>query len=251
MYDWIIRIASTLSRSFHPLLAFQDGQARKKRFHMPVNSEQSSGNIPIVGTPLELVMLGETSALGKRSEDSRGNLHEETAEYFARYMENSVNWQTLGKNLISAHAARHQLVPKLFDLDVDILVLMLGKSDALNLNSPRNWQRDLGKLIDAIRLRAGGIPIVIAPMPPIGKMPMLPQPLRTIYRLRAKALDIATRQWVKQKDHVYYIGSRLRGGKELFANDGFNYSPQGMRTLGETIGRSAARIMEPHDTMII
>lgn len=251
MYDWFIRIASTLSRSFHPLLAFQDGHARKKHFHLPVSSEQSSGNVPIVGTPIEFVMLGETSGARQHSNNCRGNLNEETANYFARYMENSVNWQTLGKNLISAHAARHQLVPKLFDIDVDILVLMLGKGDVLNLNSPRNWQRDLGKLVDAIRLRTGGIPIVIAPIPPIGKMPLLPQPLRTIYRLRAKALDIATRQWVNKKEHVYYIGSRLRGGKELFASDGFSYSPQGMRTLGETVGRSAARIMEPHDTMII
>ena len=72
-----------------------------------------------------------------------------------------------------------------------MIVLALGVNDVLRFNAPGRWTRDLTQLIADLRERVGTAPVVLASVPPMGRFPAFPQPLRAVFGWRATALDRA------------------------------------------------------------
>jgi lysophospholipase L1-like esterase len=124
----------------------------------------------------------------------------------------------------------------------DVAVVALGVNDTLRLHSPARWSRDLRGMIEYLRFRCGPLPVVLAAVPPMGRFPGLPQPLRGVLGLRATVLDRAAARLAGEMEAVHHVPMPLAPGsvEHFFCADRFHPSPRGYAEWGAVLGRAAA-----------
>ena len=134
----------------------------------------------------------------------------------------------VGRTGTTARAARRLLVPQLDGPDYDAVLVALGVNDLLRLRSRRAWRRDVAALLAALagHLRPGGL-VVVAGLPDLGRFPSLPQPLRAVLALHARALDSGSAQVAARTPHAVHAPAPPLEGDDFFATDGFHPSGAG------------------------
>src|SRR5688572_18363765 len=96
---------------------------------------------------------------------------------------------------------------------------------------PARWRRDLTQLIADLRRRVGAAPVVLASVPPMGRCPAFPQPLRGVLGLRAAALDRAAQRWVPTLVRVAHSAARLDAAGGMFCAEFHPVNP-GLSSMG-------------------
>jgi lysophospholipase L1-like esterase len=201
------------------------------------------GEVPAGAPPIQMLVLGESTAAGVGAADHVEGLTGCTAQTLSTRTGRAVRWRVLGRNGATAEITRRELLGRADDVCADVAVLVLGVNDTLRLRSSAQWQRDLAGLISAVRERCGPIPVVLAAVPPMGMFPALPQPLRSVLALRAHVLDratIALSVSLPRVRHVPMPGFAAADAATFFCRDGFHPSPAGYRGWGAALGDAAA-----------
>lgn len=234
--EMMLSAASSASLLLTPLLALQGMSVRRSTPRLPGAAGPSCGRFPVLAAELRLLVVGESTVAGVGAPDHASALTGQiAAKLFAR-TSRAVRWQAFGKIGATAHCARVELVPLVPAEPVDVLVVALGANDTLKLHTPRRWTRDLGCLIEDLRGRVGPAPVVLAPIPPLGEFPGLPQPLKSVLGLRAGALELAAKKLAPTIERVVYCATRpQRSIAELFCSDRFHPSTEGYELCGEMI----------------
>jgi lysophospholipase L1-like esterase len=190
-----------------------------------------------------LLVLGESTVAGVGAPTHSEALAGQTAAALAARLKRGVAWKAVGRNGVTAQETEAELLPAAPDVAADAVAIALGVNDALHWHSPRRWSRDLASLIAAVHRRCGPGPVFLAAVPPLGRFPALPQPLRAVLGRRAGELAAAAARLAPTLSKVTYVDSRFSGGREMFASDGFHPSPAGYaawgRELAEVIAGSA------------
>ena len=192
-------IVGTAALVIAPLLPILWLQGRHVRKHTPRLSEATGptvGTIPAGGIPLRLLVIGESTVAGVGAPDHAHALTGQIAAALATRTGRTVHWHAVGKIGATAHVARTRLVPDVPQTPVDVIVFALGVNDVLGFHAPSRWTRDLTQLIADVRGRVGTAPVVLASVPPMGRFPAFPQPLRCVLGLWATALDRAAQRSV-------------------------------------------------------
>ena len=104
---------------------------------------------------------------------------------------------------------------------MDVIVLALGVNDVLRFQASTRWTHDLTQLIADLRRRVGEAPVVLASVPPMGRCPAFPQPLRGVLGLRAAALDLAAQRCVPTLARVAHSPAHLDATGDMFCTDRF------------------------------
>lgn len=236
MEEWMTHLQLAATWPLLPLALAQGLWLRRQLPRLPEAAGPRYGTVGSAGTPLRLLVLGESTVAGVGAPVQEQALVAQLARALAVQTHRAVRWRALGKNGITAAGARTVLVQRLGRDPQDTVVLVLGVNDTLALRRPGRWTRDLRQLVVAVRERAGPAPAFLAAVPPLGEFPVFPPPLRAVLGVRARVLDHAAARLARRLPDVWHIplsGRRL--GQDFFCNDGLHPSPVGYQIWAERL----------------
>lgn len=179
--------------------------------------------------PLQMLVAGESTAVGVGVARLDDALAGRLAAEIARRTGRRIAWQVVGAN-----GARVERLPDLLagagiSARTELALLPMGVNDTVKLSSTRRWLAAVQKTTDVLRT-AGVNHIAWASVPPVGWFTALPNPLRFLLGVRAGQLDRALQDWAAQAgDDVSYLPVRLPPRPELLAEDGYHPGPRGYR----------------------
>lgn len=204
-----------------PLLAAQAVMVRHRALILPEPPGPRSGEAGS-GPALRLLIAGDSSAAGvgarTQSEALSGRLVAELSRRFR------VRWRLEARTGATTGAALDRLLrlpPETFD----VAVVALGVNDMTRLLPRRLWVARQGALHDLIARRFGVTRTIVSGLPPMGRFPLLPQPLRWVLGCHAARLDAALSEMAERRPGLLHVPMDMPFQARFVAKDGFHPSP--------------------------
>lgn len=195
-----------LAAAIFPLIVWQGVRLRRATPRLPEADGDRAGVVGAgSGAALRLLVLGESTAVGVGVTDQHDGLGFRVAGELARRTEARVEWHVVGRTGATVAEVTSSLLHNLPG-DLDLVVVVFGVNDTLQLRSRRAWRRQIGQLIDAVTpsVAAAGR-IAILGVPDFATLPALPQPLRTILHWHALALDLELKHVVARRPGCVHV----------------------------------------------
>lgn len=234
-----------LKLALSPLLIAQAVATRRRALVLPEAEGPRDGRVGgPEGSALRLLIAGDSSAAGV------GVKHQQYA--VAGHLVRSLH-QRLGAPIEWALRARSGLTTRqLHDLllaepppQADVAVIVTGVNDVIDQVSSRRAVRHREALADWLLERQGARHVLYAPLPPIGRFPLLPQPLRRVLGTDARRHDDALARWAAERENVSHIGIDLDLSADVMATDGFHPGEPVYRICGEALAAHIAGVVWP------
>ena len=218
-----------------PLLLLQGAWLRRHALRLPEPAGPRAGCISgggdgaagDAGAPLQLLVLGDSSAAGVGVDTQDNALARQLARDLATHTARPVAWQLLacsGIDTREAIALLHANAP----VSADAVVIALGVNDVTAQRTPRAFAGDYERLLDAIGGYLAPRVIVICGLPPMQHFVAVPQPLRWYLGRCAARMDDELRRLCDQTPARLYLSFHDLPSADL-AVDGFHPGPQTYR----------------------
>ena len=219
-------------------------QALRTRKHAPVLPEAEGpreGRVGQGGAALRLLIAGDSSAAGvgvARQEQALAGqlgraLHARTAR--------PVQWSLRARSGLTTRQV-HQLLRAEAAPPADLAVVVTGVNDVIDLVSPRRAIAHRAALADWLLAEHGVAHVLFAPLPPVHRFALLPQPLRGVMGRDALAHNAALRRWVATRRDVSCVDIPIELGPDSMASDGFHPGEPVYRVCGEAIAAHIAAL---------
>ena len=203
-----------------------------------------------VGDPVELVVLGDSSAAGLGADLPEQTPGAVVARGLSAVAGKAVRLTTVAQvGAVSADLGE-QLDRVLEQVPApDIAIVMVGANDVTHRIKPAAAVRDLAKAVE--RLREAGCEVVVGTCPDLGTIEPVPQPLRLIARRLSR--DLAAAQTVAAVEagaRSVSLGDLLgeefrRVPHEMFSADRFHPSSAGYAAAAAAVLPSACAALGP------
>lgn len=229
-------LSNILTLLLLPILFLQGLWSRRHIPRLPEASGPTTGRASGQGRPIALIVLGESTAAGVGAATHETALTGQTAQALAQQTGRPVHWRAIGRNGATAQMVYQAVASQLAGRRADVALIALGVNDTIRMHSPARWTSDLRRVIEAVRHQVGPIPIVLAGIPPLERFPALPQPLRAVLGLRARALDLAAAALANTLSQVSHWPTQVRDTND-FAPDGFHPGPVGYAAWGDELAQ--------------
>lgn len=234
----LARAIQPLAFLLAPVLLYQGNQLRHRIPRLPEAAEPAGtagGDEP----PIRLAIFGDSTAAGVGAKRHDEALAGRLGAAIARDTGRAVSWRAVARGGATSRTAL-ELVPGLVadGWRPDVVVLAIGVNDLKNLRRLRDWDHDVPTLLSAITDATDGAPVIVCGMAPVTRFPALPQPMRAVLALRARAMDQVLR--AAAGDRHVPIPARLVGDG-FFADDGFHPSNTGYRAWAEELAGPVVR----------
>lgn len=241
-----LQIAAAATVPLLPVVWTQGRRVREDIPRLPGASGPVTGQAQGTGMPIRLLVFGESTVAGVGAPDHAQALTGQVARTLVKTTGRPVRWRAHGQRGVTAQAAHDGLLPTLPKAPVHAVVVALGVNDVMRWHGPARWRRDLGRLVAGVRARTDHPPVTLSGIPPIGRFPALPEPLRTVLAWRGRLLDQATRNFAASTHTVTYVPAPRPEQDAAFCTDGFHPAPAGYAMWGRRLGRAAARGLQRH-----
>ncbi|WP_209426581.1 SGNH/GDSL hydrolase family protein [Pararhodobacter sp. SW119] len=225
-----------------PLFLAQGLAVRHRASRLP-EAEGARAGVVGDGPVLRLLVLGDSSAAGvgvaHQDEALAGQLGRALAADF------TVQWQLharIGATTASTIENLRRIQPSSFDA----AVVALGVNDVARQVPLARWRSRQEALTELLRARFGVRRIYLSGVPPMGRFPLLPDPLRTMLGARAEAFDAQLAAHVRGRlylRHLPFDSSLL--DPAMMAEDGFHPGPAIYRHWGETVATAIRADFRP------
>lgn len=226
-------------------LGLQARRARRRARRLPEAAGPADGSVAGRGPPIRLLILGDSTVAGVGAPSHEAGLAGGIADELGRLTNRAIRWRARGRSGYATRDVRDALLPSIGE-PADVVVIAVGVNDTTRLHSPLRFSRDLLRLVTAVRARSGNVPVVLAGVPPMGRFPALPQPLRSVLGVWAYVLDRAAQRVARRLPAVAYVRTVVRDGLD-FAPDGYHPGPRGYAAWGAALARAAAAQVEWED----
>ena len=185
-----------------------------------------------------LLVIGESTAAGIGAIEHARALSGFLAAETTSRLGGTVAWTVRGQSGATARRVLTEMLPAGQE-PFDLIVLTVGINDLFDLRTLRDWAADLRPLVEALTGESGRTRVIVSGMPPVDRIPAVPQPLRFVVAGRARAMDRITRRISAACGATYVPISLPRGcGRELYATDGFHPSEAGYREWARMIAEA-------------
>ncbi|MEE4639924.1 MAG: SGNH/GDSL hydrolase family protein [Wenzhouxiangella sp.] len=185
--------------------------------------------------PLKLLAIGDSIIAGVGCRTLEQALVGRTAKCLAHQLGRGVDWTSLGHTGATSGKILRDLVPLLPDQPADYVLISAGVNDITGLKTLNQWRDRLSALITALQARYPAARIVMLGIPPMGCFPRLPQPLRALFGVRARAFDITASRLLAPLRNVVYVPFDRDLGPEQFAADGYHPSEESCREIAAVL----------------
>ncbi len=207
-----------------PVLVAQALHVRRVTPRLPGAAGPVEGAVAGKGIPFRLAVLGESTADGVGASTHEEALAGQLARALARGGR-AVAWQVVGRTGATAREVRDDLAPLV--RPADVVVIALGVNDTTELHTATRYRRDLLGLVVALRRRLGPVDVLLAGVPPMGRFPGLPRPLRDVLAARSAALDAAAAELTRLPRVAHAPMRPALLDDSTFAEDRFHPGPAG------------------------
>jgi hypothetical protein len=224
-----------------PLLIAQAIGTRRRALVLPEAAGLREGRVGEDGSaPIRLLIAGDSSAAGvgvaHQDEAVSGHL----VRALHRHAGRPVDWTLRAKSGLTTRAL-HALLRSEPPVPADFAVIISGVNDVVDQIPASRALRHRVALADW--LLGGGFArhVVFAPLPPIDRFPLLPEPLRRVLGDDARRHDRALACWAAARGDVSHAAFELDLNREGMASDGFHPGEPVYRSCGEALAAHLAK----------
>lgn len=229
-----------------PVLLLQAAWVTRTARRLPAGDGVVGGTVAGAGAPLSVLFVGESPVAGIGCERMEQSIAACTARELARRTGQPVRWHAAGVNGIRIRQTLRYLVAKLPDERFDFIVAVHGVNDTTGLSGITEWRRLLAELARRLAERHHGV-VFHTQVPPMHLFTGLPQPLRAVIGLRARALDAALHAHPERGRLFEVADAEIPLDARSLAEDGYHPSPDGCAVWGRQLGTAlAARASQPN-----
>jgi lysophospholipase L1-like esterase len=224
-----------------PVLVAQAVRTRKRAPKLPEAAGPRQGRVGQGGSALRVLIAGDSSAAGV------GVAHQDQA--LAGHLSRALHLRTarpvhwalqarsgLTTQQVMALLRAHQPEP------ADVAVVLSGVNDVIELVPTRRAVQLRAALADWLLAEGRARHVVFAPLPPVHRFPLLPEPLRRVMGADARRHDAALARWAATRRDVSHIEIALDLGPEHMADDGFHPGEPVYRICGEALAAHIATL---------
>ena len=223
-----------------PLLVAQAVATRRRA---PVLPEAGGAREGVLGAglavPLRVLVVGDSSAAGvgvaRQDEAVVGHLVRALHGAIGRPVAWTLRART-GLTTRGVHALLRESPPP----PADVAIVITGVNDVIGQVPVRRALRDRAALADWLLASAGVRHVVFAPLPPLHRFPLLPEPLRRVMGGDARRHDAALAQWAQGRGDVSHAPIALELDAAGMASDGFHPGEPVYRACGEALALHVA-----------
>lgn len=218
-------------------LPFLIPQALSLRNRVPRFGGAGGPNTGCIGSGDEkkLLVFGDSIAAGVGATDFHRALAGRTAAGLAELASGRVHWRSVGYIGANCGQLLQHLDVTVPESGIDYLVLSVGVNDVTSLTTTDTWERNLSQLLNRLNTLYEQPTIVLCGLPPFGRFPALPQPLRSSMQLRARTLDLSSKHVLASFQNVFFAPMIFEPTPEKFAADGYHPSEAGYEEFGRTM----------------
>jgi lysophospholipase L1-like esterase len=201
-----------------PLLILQGLWARHRIEKLPDGLPPHEGTVGTVERELRIIGVGDSVVAGVGVEHLSQSLTAKVAEALSAQFGYKVSWSAYGANGDQAR----DLIRKIEALPsekVDAVIVSIGVNDVSGLTPITRWQFEITTMIAMLKDHFQA-PIVFMGLPPMGRFPGLPQPLRFALGTRAAMLDLMLKNAARVVPGVHWSDSNLELAP--VASDGYH-----------------------------
>lgn len=230
-----------LKLALSPLLVAQAVATRRRAPVLPEAAGPRAGRLGRGDGGLRLLIAGDSSAAGV------GVAHQDQA--LAGHLTRTLHRQT-GRVLDWALHARsglttqqvHALLREASPSPADVAVVVTGVNDVIDQIPSRRAVAHREALADWLLAACGVACVLFAPLPPVHRFPLLPQPLRRVMGDDARRHDDAMARWAATRRDVAYVPIALDLSPDAMASDGFHPGEPVYRACGEALAAHIAAL---------
>lgn len=226
-----------------PLVMIQGAATRRRVPRLPPAQPPHHGTVPGAGTPLRVLVVGESPVAGIGIERGDDTVAAATARELAQLTGRPMVWRAAGLSGATVRKAVAQIVPRIAAEPADLIVIAFGVNDTIGYRAPRAFAGDLVMLVDAVRARVGGAPVVVAGVPSFASIPAFPWALRNILDWRAAALQVAAERLPERVPRLVVQRFSEPFGPETFCPDGFHPSVRAHDIWGQMLAALALPLL--------
>ena len=208
-----------------PLLLWQGLRVRKHALILPEPTGPRSGVTAhrSNNAPLRLLIVGDSAAagVGEKTQDTAllGQLIDRLSQH------TTVEWDLIartGGTTASTIAWLKDTPAKPYDA----VVVSLGVNDVARQVPLQKWLNQTATFLDLLTTKFSAKRIYTVTLPPMGKFPVLPQPLRKIIGLRVDRFEAAMTAYQATRPEVTRLTMYLPEDPTLMASDGYHPGPK-------------------------
>ncbi|MEM7213006.1 MAG: SGNH/GDSL hydrolase family protein [Pseudomonadota bacterium] len=170
-----------------------------------------------------MLFLGDSSIAGVGASTQGEALSGRVMHHLAPQQE-PISWRVLGTTGWTTEDALEAL-NSLPDQRYDIVVISLGVNDVTTENSLEDWLETYDTILNTLSERFGMRLTIVSGLPPMGRFPALPQPLRWYLGLRASANESALFQRYQTRPDTICLPLIFDLDPSAMAEDGFHPGP--------------------------
>jgi len=205
-----------------PALLWQGKKVRANILRMPEPDGPRSGTKGS-GPPLSLLILGDSSAAGVGTADQKealsGQLIPRLAERF------TLTWKLHAQTGWTTQDA-HDALKDLQGQSYDLAIISLGVNDVTTETGLQTWLGIYRSLLNTLSSDHGVEKFILSGLPPMGRFPALPQPLRWYMGKQAIAHDNALGKLADNLPGAIHLPLNFDEMDEsAVAEDGFHPGP--------------------------
>lgn len=208
-----------------PVVLVQGRQLRRTVPRLPEASPRAGGSR--ASGALRLLVIGDSSAVGTGVEQMTDAL----AGQLARRRPEAVAWRVAGAAGLRSDEVLARHLPEALEEPADLIVLLVGWNDALQLRSAGAFGTATAALLDALRTRNPGARIALVAPPRFGSFAVFPQPLRAVLGAHVRGLTRAAARIAS--DHGVVLVPGFDGVR--VASDRFHPDEAGYAALADAV----------------
>ena len=228
-----------------PLLVAQAVATRRRA---PVLPEAEGARDGVLGdaaaSALRLLVAGDSSAAGVGVARQEQAVVGHLVRTLHRTTGRRIEWALRARTGLTTRGV-HALLVDAAPFAADVAVVITGVNDVIDQVTTRRALRDRAALADWLLGPAGVRHVVFAPLPPMHRFPLLPEPLRWVMGGDARRHDDALARWAATRSDVSHATFALELDVAGMASDGFHPGEPVYRACGEALAAHVAALPWP------
>jgi lysophospholipase L1-like esterase len=235
-------VAVAIKVALAPLLVAQAIATRRRAPVLPEAEGEREGVVGAIAAPsLRLLVAGDSSAAGVGVARQEQAVVGHLVRTLHRATGRRIEWALRARTGLTTRGV-HDLLASAPPFSADVAVVITGVNDVIDQVTTRRAVRDRAALADWLLDTSGVRHVVFAPLPPVHRFPLLPEPLRRVMGGDARRHDAALARWAATRSDVSHPVFALDLDASGMARDGFHPGEPVYRACGEALAAHVARL---------